>query len=298
MLIYKCKNVTTGRIYIGKTVRSLEVRKHEHLKELRNNCKGGLWQEDFNLYGESDFIFEVLEETSDINKLSNIEVQLITTFNTLEPVGYNKTKSSGPIYSPDKLVEASKHPLETLENIMLLAISTPYKTIEEIAVECNVTPNVVADLLHCKSYTWLSTVYPDTYKEIVSINSSFCARRTYLKSIDLIHAMDLYVNSNLLDREIANICNITVNVLRDLVRQKAYLTMKEVSPVLYSQATAKYSNKNSIRVKEKTIIDTSTDTWYTFNTCAEGERLIGIDHRRIADLVAGRTKKYKTFVLL
>jgi hypothetical protein len=67
---------------------------------------------------------------------------------------------------------------------------------------------------------------------------------------------------------------------------------------MYSKAIAKYSEKNTQRIREKTIIDTSTDTWYTFNTCAEGERLTGIDHRRLSDLVSGRTKKYKTFILI
>jgi hypothetical protein len=298
MIIYKCTGLTTKRIYIGKTVRSLEIRKYEHLKELRNNYKGGLWQKDFNLYGEQDFVFELVQEVPEVNNLSDIEIELITSFNTLEPNGYNKTKSSGPNYSTAKLSEISGHSIETLENIMLLAISIPYKKVDEIARACSVTANVVADLLNCKSYTWLSSVSPSLYKEIATINNSACTRSTYLKSLDLIYAMDLYVNSNLSDKEIATICSITTSALRDLLRQKAYLTLKEVSPVLYNQAVDKYLQKNLQRVKEKTIIDTSTDTWYTFNTCAEGSRMTGIDHRRISDLVGGHIKKYKTFVLL
>ena len=298
MILYKCINITTNRCYIGKTVRSLKIRKHEHLKDLRNGTKGGLWQQDFDTYGEQDFIFEVLEEITDCATLSIREKFNINMLNTLEPNGYNKTNSSGPIYSVDKLIDMSEHPISTLENIMILAISVPYKEIQEIAQECNVSVNVVADLLRCKSYTWLAYASPYLYKEILDINNANCTRSTYLKSINLLYAMNLYVDTNLSDKEIADVCDITVNIVRDLVRQKAYLTLKDISPVIYNKAITKYSERNKNRTKEKTIVDIATNIQYTFNTCAEGSRLTGIDHRRISDLIAGRIKKYKTFVVV
>jgi hypothetical protein len=297
MIIYKCTNLTTNRSYIGKTVRSLKIRKYEHLKELYGKFKGGIWQSDFDIYGEQDFVFEVIEELTDPVSLSAREKYLIDSLNTLEPYGYNKTKNSGPIYSTDKLSTLSKHSLDTLENIMSLALSLPYKEVEEIAQECEVSVNVVADLLRCKSYAWLADASPFLYKEIVSISASKCARSTYLKSLNLIYALDLYGNTDLLDKEIAAICDITTNILRDLVRQKAYLAIKDLSPTIYDKAISKYAQKNIQRVKEKTVLDISTNTYYTFNTCAEGSRLLGIDHRRISDLLAGRIKIYKTFVL-
>jgi hypothetical protein len=223
MIIYKCTNLLSNKSYIGKTIRSIDIRKQEHLKELRNNIKGGLWQLDFNTYGDQNFKFEVLEQLDNHSALLYREKQLIKELNTLEPNGYNKTTSSGPEYSIDKLVEISKHTLDTLELIMLLSLSLPYKEIAEIARESGVTDSVVSDLLRCKSYTWLATVSPSLYNEIVYIHKSKCTRSTYLKSLDLIHAMDLYVNTELSDKQIADICNITVNILRDKKRIYHYL---------------------------------------------------------------------------
>lgn len=298
MIIYTCSCISTGKSYIGKTIRSLNERKYEHLKELRSGCKGGEWQEDFNKHGESDFVFEILETCTSYEELSYKELALIKEFNTLHPNGYNKTINNGPIYSTVALAEQSRHTVATLERIMLLALSTnPFKSVSEISLVCKVSIDVVQDLLRLKSYTWLKDISKELYSDIEKIHNSGLQRDTYLKYASLLKALILYVNSDMSDNDIANICSISTNMLRDMVRGRSYVSLKDVCPKEYRDATSLYTSRNLERTKQKSITDTLTNIKYTFNTSAEGSRLIGIDSRRVSDLVSGRMKRYKQYIL-
>ncbi len=225
------------------------------------------------------------------------EKRLILKYNSLQPNGYNKTIHNGPIYHSIDLLSSSNHSLDTLIHIISLAFSEPYLEVPEIAEKCKVTIDTVTDLLRCKSYKWLEDYIPELYNLVKLVHHSNLVRSTYLKSNKLLNILELYSNTCLTDNEIAQETGTTTNIVRDLVRGKAYQSISDIYPEQYSKATSLYIKRNQNRVSIKLIIDTSTDTWYKFTTCAEGSRLIGIDARRISDLVSGRIKKYKSFIL-
>lgn len=295
MIIYQCKNIITNRVYIGRTTRTLLVRKSEHLKELRLGTKGGLWQKDYDLYGESSLVFTILEHINSIStSISDRERELILVNNTLEPNGYNKTLTSGAIISASALAKQSQHSLRTLERIMLLAVNSEYKDSKEIAASCNVSENVVQDLLRCKSYLWLEEFFPELYSVIQAMSTSGHTRVAYLKSAAMLAALDLYLHSGLAQEDIAKAVGISIHAFRDLIRGKAYKSIRELNPELYDAATRKYIECNRVRISIKKVINTITGQTYEFSTCAEGARLLNIDRRRLAELLSGARKQYNS----
>lgn len=295
MLIYQCKNTITNRVYIGRTVRTLSVRKSEHLKELRLGTKGGLWQKDYDLYGESSLVFTILEHINSINiSISDRERELILVNNTLEPNGYNKTLTSGAVISASALAQQSRHSLHTLEQIMLLAVGSEYKDSKEIADYCSVSENVVQDLLRCKSYLWLEEFFPELYSAIQAMNNSGHTRAAYIKSAAMLSALDLYLHSGLTQEDIVKAAGISIHAFRDLIRGKAYKSIRELNSSLYDAATRKYTEYNKLRTSIKKVINTTTGQIYEFSTCAEGARLLNVDRRRLSELLSGVRKQYNS----
>jgi predicted DNA-binding protein YlxM (UPF0122 family) len=296
MLIYKCTNTINNRIYVGKTIRSLEIRRKEHIKELTNNLKNGLWQEDFNIYGKDVFIFETLEECT-IESLASKEIHYIKTLYTLEPFGYNKTLSSGSIKNRLALLTTSKYSLQQLENIMLSAISVPFISNKDIAINLNIPIDVIQDLLSCKAYCWTKEYLPELYSIVERIHYSGIFRSTYLNSLNIINALELYINTDLADNQIANISKISVSTLRDTLRKKSCLAIKTMAPEIYNQAILIYSTKQLFKQQYKEILNTRTGMVYSFHSISEISKILDIDHRRISELVSGKRTNYKDFIM-
>lgn len=65
--IYKITNLKNNKVYIGQSER-LNEREREHLYRLeRNEHNNEYLQKSYNKYGKDNFIFEVVEETNDLN---------------------------------------------------------------------------------------------------------------------------------------------------------------------------------------------------------------------------------------
>ena len=86
MIIYKITNKINEKIYIGKTIRTLEKRKEEHIKAAKEN-KNFILSRAINKYGIENFEFEILEEVDDENNLSLLEQNYIKKFNSY--IGFN-----------------------------------------------------------------------------------------------------------------------------------------------------------------------------------------------------------------
>ena len=100
--IYSFTNKTTGKRYIGQTV-YLNGRRGHHLLHLRrNDHDNDYFQKAFNKYGESDFIFEVLEVidkledgTNDKDKLTEREQYWMDFYKVYDrDYGYNINPSA------------------------------------------------------------------------------------------------------------------------------------------------------------------------------------------------------------
>ena len=91
MIIYKVTNLINGKSYIGQTINSLHSRKLSHLSSAKrgDDLK---FHRAIRKYGESNFIWEILEDTVDSrDRLNSLEIQYIKEYNTYGAGGYNST---------------------------------------------------------------------------------------------------------------------------------------------------------------------------------------------------------------
>lgn len=84
--IYQIRNLINGRVYIGQTRQRFEKRYLHHYWKLKRGTHDNPWlQRAFNKYGETQFVFEVLEIIEDgdlINEREFILIQSAKQLNT------------------------------------------------------------------------------------------------------------------------------------------------------------------------------------------------------------------------
>ena len=87
MFIYKITNKINDKIYIGQTIRSINLRWNEHICSKSGGesiIKNALLK-----HGKDNFLMEVIYEAKTIEELNSKEEELINKFNSLAPNGYN-----------------------------------------------------------------------------------------------------------------------------------------------------------------------------------------------------------------
>ena len=85
--IYKITNNINGKVYIGKTTKTVEERWKGHLKKM--NYKKNKFYNALNKYGIDNFTIEEIEECDD-DLLNEEEIYWINFYNSYEN-GYNST---------------------------------------------------------------------------------------------------------------------------------------------------------------------------------------------------------------
>lgn len=87
MIIYKVTNKVNGKVYIGQTIRNLEIRKWEHLQCAKDGVKTHLYYA-IRKYGEDNFTFEIIAEASSKQELNELERYYIKKYDSINN-GYN-----------------------------------------------------------------------------------------------------------------------------------------------------------------------------------------------------------------
>jgi group I intron endonuclease len=289
-IIYICKNKISNKVYIGITIRPLQIRQWEHTKELNNGDKGGLWQEDFILFGKDSFIYSILEDNVPLESILEKENQYILQFNSLYPNGYNKKlNGSTKGIKMKEYLTTSKYSYEELHNILVDILSiSPYNSIHNLSKKYNTTETAIQDIIRCKSYTWLQFYFNEDYTRIIDMHNSGIERKTYLERYKFLEALSLYL-TKVSDDLVAFRSGLTTSQVRDLVRGKAYNWAYKEFPKEYELARSLYESNNIKKVF--TIIDTTNQEEFSFSSNTEIATILDIDPRRISDLVSG-SKKY------
>jgi group I intron endonuclease len=113
MVIYLAINKVNGKMYVGLTSKSLEVRKSLHMSSSKNPDKN-TFHCAIRKYGKENFEWLVLEECGDLETLNFREQCYIAELGTLAPYGYNI--SCGGSYVPTK-VEQRKFSIEHINKL-------------------------------------------------------------------------------------------------------------------------------------------------------------------------------------
>lgn len=94
MFIYKITNKVNGKIYIGQTSSSLEIRWRGHKDRSKTKCNYPLYR-SIRKYGIENFHIELLQSCNSREELLNLEIDYIKKLNSLAPNGYNLCLSAG-----------------------------------------------------------------------------------------------------------------------------------------------------------------------------------------------------------
>jgi group I intron endonuclease len=89
-IIYCARNITNGKIYIGKTSKSLEERRSKH--ESMANCSKYYFHNAIGKHGKESFAWSVIDFSDDESTLSDLERLYIDLFSSsIRECGYNST---------------------------------------------------------------------------------------------------------------------------------------------------------------------------------------------------------------
>lgn len=92
MLIYKATNLLSNKSYVGKTEKTFDERKSNHLNDAKRD-KGFAFHAAIRKYGEENFVWEVVEDNIiDEVTLNQKEEHYIALYESFGPKGYNMTK--------------------------------------------------------------------------------------------------------------------------------------------------------------------------------------------------------------
>jgi group I intron endonuclease len=92
MLIYRAVNKINGKSYVGKTEKTLDERKSDHLNKAKRD-KGFAFHSAIKKYREENFVWEVvIDNINDETILNQKEEYYITLYESFGPNGYNMTK--------------------------------------------------------------------------------------------------------------------------------------------------------------------------------------------------------------
>lgn len=96
MIIYRCRNKTSGKVYIGQSVRSLEERKHSHFNiHLRGKSK---FYKALKSYGFDNFEWDIIDTAKTQDELNEKEIKHISEYNSIEN-GYNMVQGGAGGYN-------------------------------------------------------------------------------------------------------------------------------------------------------------------------------------------------------
>lgn len=117
--IYKITNTINGKLYIGYTTRPIKERMRRHKTD---DCKTEtLLGRAINKYGWENFVYEVILEEEDKEKLLELEQYYIKKFNSLKPNGYNMTIGGEKLYGENNPFYGHTHTEETKQKLSELA---------------------------------------------------------------------------------------------------------------------------------------------------------------------------------
>lgn len=163
--IYVIQFQNTDKVYIGQTVKPIEVRLHQHLIKLRAGTHHSKkLQKVFSSLGDASIY--LLESCAD-DKANEREIYWVAEFNSY----YNGFKGTlgGDASGVSFEHGAAKFALEDYLCVITLAALTNL-TYKEIHEETGVTINIIQDIITKRNHTSLREYLPELYDSMNKVN--------------------------------------------------------------------------------------------------------------------------------
>ncbi len=144
--IYKIENTINNKVYIGQSI-DIKKRWAAHKRELTNGTHDNfLLQNEWDMYGESAFTFEVLRKCRSI-KLNEYERCFIQMYNSNNPEkGYNRTSGNG-----NTLIDKrSKKDIEQASHKCIVILKNDKINDLCMACPCDCKQSAQNEILMCK----------------------------------------------------------------------------------------------------------------------------------------------------
>lgn len=117
--VYQIRNTVTGKVYVGSSVDVQSRWDHHRTALRRNDHHSRHLQQEWNEYGESVFLCEVIVEIDKVERLIDLEQQWIDALNAADSnTGYNVCPTAGSMHG-------YRHTEETIARLSELKLGIP-----------------------------------------------------------------------------------------------------------------------------------------------------------------------------
>lgn len=279
--IYKLSFKEFDKVYIGKSV-NIPARTSKHINELQKGAhyNKGL-QAAFNKYGIPEI--EILEEVDESSDILNIkEIFWIKKYNSFNNGLNNTIGGDGSGYGEDS--PTSKYPKETYVSIMELLAETDW-TAEEVAIELEVSKDIVAHISSGSSHVYLANEYPDVYTKMRN-KYKRTGPAKYSKNV-YINILELLATTKMTQEQIAKDLDVTLGAVIGISAGNTHKELFKEYPELYK----KMKNK-----KVKQVLSPQGEV-YTVTHAKNFAEEYNLSRGHLSQLLNGKLAQHKGWKL-
>lgn len=223
MIIYKCQNKINNKIYIGKTIKTLNSRKKQHYRD--SKIHDFKFHRALKKYKESDFEWSEIDTTNNKECLSKKEIYWIKYYNSFKD-GYNSTLGG-------EGTSGFTHSDETKNKMMGRVISN--ETREKVSK---------ANAIRVVSFETKDKMS----KSHIGKSEGERNANSKLKEKDIIYIIKLF-SEGLTTTEILKLYNVNIESIRNIISGR---TWKNVDR---SSIENKINHNRSIKLNEEDVVE-------------------------------------------
>lgn len=282
-LIYKITNKINNCVYIGKTIRNLEVRIAEHKRDsLKYSGQNIALYNAVQKYGWDNFTIEIVEDNIPQEKIDEKEQYYIDKYNSYIE-GYNCTLGGDGGRTSSKLSST-----EVMEIISILQDENNLDDFGDIGKRYNIDRSVISNINNGKAWVMDNLNYPLRKYNTTGLTIS---REKYTK---IVH--DLVNNSSLNLQDIANKYGLSEGQMTAINQgYSCYNSNNEYYKGIYTKEFPIRKVKNQKIDLSMIFDDILYDILFTKNSMAKIGEKFGIAGNTLQYIQSGKRQKELTY---
>jgi len=281
--IYKIKNITNNKVYIGSSV-NIHKRWEEHKTKLRNNKHHSYkLQRAWNKYGQDNFIFETIDIfNGEIKELRELEQDYLDLFKSYDfKYGYNVSESS--------ITPNPQPPTEYKDIVDGKFLISKEEFDEVIYYLCNTKIPIpkILEITGVQYRTIYQIYFKENYTNVVKdmkflqrTNSGEEQWKSILTEVNVLEIISMLLDKKFMI-DIARKYSVNTSTIWDIYNYKTWnsLTKNIIFPE-YLKASGRY-------FKPIEQYDLENNYISTFESAREAERVTGIGYKMISRVCKG-----------